>query len=64
MSLHAAQRIIAISENVAGEIHAESDFPHDDMTVVPHGVEAASFATERKTTSHRLAAGVAPTVPF
>ena len=44
MSLHAAQRIIAISENVAGEIHAEFGIPNDDMTVVPHGVEAAWFA--------------------
>jgi glycosyltransferase involved in cell wall biosynthesis len=44
LSLQAAQRIIAISENVAREIHAEFGIPNDDMTVVPHGVEAAWFA--------------------
>ncbi len=44
LSLLAAQRILAFSENVANEIHAEFGIPHEDIPVVPIGVEAGWFA--------------------
>jgi glycosyltransferase involved in cell wall biosynthesis len=44
LSLLAAQRILAFSENVANEIHAEFGIPHQDIPVVSLGVEAGWFA--------------------
>ena len=44
LTLHAVQRILAYSANVADEIHAEFGIPHEDIPVVPLGVEAGWFA--------------------
>ncbi len=44
LSLLAVQRILAFTENVADEIHAEFGIPHEDIPVVPIGVEAGWFA--------------------
>ena len=44
LTLHAVQRVLAYSENVADEIHAEFGIPHEDIPVVPLGVESGWFA--------------------
>jgi len=44
LSLPAVQRVLAISESARAEIAAEFNVPHDEIAVVPHGVEAAWFA--------------------
>ena len=44
LSLQAVQKIIAISENVAEEIHAEFGVPREDIPIVAHGVESEWFA--------------------
>ncbi len=44
LTLPAAQRILAISENAANEITSEFGIPPGEITVVPHGVEAGWFA--------------------
>jgi glycosyltransferase involved in cell wall biosynthesis len=42
--LPASQRIVAISRSAAAEIAAEFGIPDQEITVVPHGVEAGWFA--------------------
>jgi glycosyltransferase involved in cell wall biosynthesis len=44
LALPAVQRIFAYTENVADEIHAEFGIPHEDIPVVPLGVESGWFA--------------------
>ena len=44
LMLQATQRIVAISQNAADEISAAFGIPHEEITVVHHGVEANSFA--------------------
>jgi len=51
LTLQAAQRIVAISQNAASEISAEFAIPSDEIAVVYHGVEASGFA--RRASSDR-----------
>jgi len=44
LSLPAVQRVLAISESARAEIAAEFGVPHDEIAVVPLGVEAPWFA--------------------
>jgi glycosyltransferase involved in cell wall biosynthesis len=44
LSLQAVQRILAYTQSVADEIHAEFGIPHEDIPVVPLGVESGWFA--------------------
>ncbi|MFI5458331.1 MAG: glycosyltransferase [Isosphaerales bacterium] len=45
LSLQAVQRIVAFSESTAREIVDEFGVPAEDVSVVPHGVDAAGFSS-------------------